>query len=120
MRRLAESFGVSLGWVEKISRQHRRTRRMERVEQRHGPVSRVTEVVESSLREQLRRAPDRTLAELQRELGEVQGVELSITQLWRVLQRLGLRLKKSRSMPKSKIARKVAGIVKSGGTRSRQ
>ncbi len=35
MRELAERFGVSLGWVEKISRQQRRTGAMERVEQRH-------------------------------------------------------------------------------------
>ncbi len=120
MRELAESFGVSLGWVEKISRQRRRTGQMERVEQRHGPVSRVTGAIEASLGEQVRRAPDRTLVEWQRVLREAQGIELGITQIWRVLRRMGLRLKKSRSTPKSKIPKKGAGVATSGGTRSRQ
>ncbi|MCE5308713.1 MAG: hypothetical protein LLG20_13830, partial [Acidobacteriales bacterium] len=38
---LAQWFGVSLGWAEKVSGQYRRSGRAERVEQRHGPVSRV-------------------------------------------------------------------------------
>ncbi len=91
---------------------------MERVEQRHGPLSRVSEAIEASLREQVRQAPDRTLLELQRVLREGHGTELSITQMWRVLQRLGLPLKKSRSPPKSKIPRKAAGVAKRGGARS--
>ena len=118
MRELAEGFGVSLGWVEKISRQQRQSGQMERVEQRHGPLSRVTEAVEASLREQVRQVPDRTLLELQRVVREAHGVELSLTQMWRVLQRMGLPLKKSRSTPKSKIPRKAAGVAKSGGARS--
>ena len=118
MRELAESFGVSLGWVEKISRQRRQSGQMERVEQRHGPLSRVTEAMEASLREQVRQVPDRTLLELQRVVREAHGVELSLTQMWRVLQRMGLPLKKSRSTPKSKIPRKGAGVAKSGGARS--
>jgi transposase len=118
MRELAESFGVSLGWVEKISRQRRQSGQVERVEQRHGPLSRVTEAIEASLREQVRRVPDRTLLELQRVLREDHGIALSITQMWRVLQRLGLPLKKSRSTPKSKIPRKAVGVARSGGARS--
>lgn len=120
MRELAERFGVSLGWVEKISRQQRRTGAMERVEQRHGPISRVTEAIEATVREQVRRAPDRTLVEWQRVLREAQGIELGVTQIWRVLRRMGLRLKKSRSTPKSKTPKKAAGVAKSGGTRSRR
>ncbi len=54
MRELAESFGVSLGWVKKISRQRRQSGQRERVEQRHGPLGRVTEAIEASLREQVR------------------------------------------------------------------
>jgi transposase len=120
MRELAESFGVSLGWVEKISRQQRQTGQIERVEQRHGPISRVTEAIEAGLREQVRRVPDRTLVELQRVLREAHDIELSITQMWRVLQRMGLPLKKSRSTPKSKIPRKAVGVAKNGGTRFRR
>ncbi|MDQ2945690.1 MAG: winged helix-turn-helix domain-containing protein, partial [Acidobacteriota bacterium] len=118
MRELAESFGVSLGWVEKISRQRRQSGQMERVEQRHGPLSRVTEAIEASLREQVRRVPDRTLVELQQALRDAHGIELSITQLWRVLQRMGLPLKKSRSMPKRQDTAEGRRRRKSGGTRS--
>ncbi len=38
---LAQLFGVSLGWVEKVYRQQRLNGNANRVEQRHGPVSRV-------------------------------------------------------------------------------
>lgn len=118
MRVLAEWFGVSLGWVEKISQQQRKTGQTERVEQRHGPLSRATPAVEEMLRQELRQAPDQTLAELKAKLHDQQGVELSVTQVWRVLQRLGLRLKKSPSMPLSRRVKPSVGSARSGGTRS--
>jgi len=119
-RVLAEGFGVSKGWVEKITRQQRQNGQMERVEQRHGPRSRVTEAVEAYLCEQLLAAPDRTLAEWQRVLRETHRLQLSVTQLWRVLKRMGLRLKKSRSMPPSRIRNKGADAASSGATKSRR
>ncbi len=53
MRVLAKRFGVSRGWAEKISRQQRQSGAMERVEQRHGPLSNVTGTTAGSLREQV-------------------------------------------------------------------
>jgi transposase len=120
MRELAESFGVSLGWVEKISRQRRQSGQMERVEQRHGPAGRVTGKIEASLRGQVRRTPDRTLLEWQRFLREAHGVELGLTQIWRVLRRMELRLKKSRFTRKSKIPKKAVGVANNGGKQSRR
>lgn len=119
LRVLAVRFGVSRGWVEKIRQQQRKTGQTERVEQRHGPRSRVTEAIEAYLREQLSRVPDRTLAEWQRVLRETHRLELSVTQLWRVLKRMGLRLKKSRSMPPNRTPRKGANAAGSGGIGSR-
>jgi transposase len=65
LRALAERFGVSVSWAWKISRQRRRTGQMERVEQRHGPRSRITAAVQMSLRRRVRQQPDATLVELQ-------------------------------------------------------
>ncbi len=109
MRELAESLGVSLGWVEKISRQRRQSGQRERVEQRHGPLGRVTEAIEASLREQVRQVPDRTLLEWQRVLREDHGIEWSITQMWRVLQRMGLPLKKKGKCSRRRYGRRSEG-----------
>lgn len=117
LEELAEKFGVSLGYAKKISAARRRTGRMERPQQRHGRISRVTPLAQDRLRRLLREQPDRTLAELQRWLGEQIGVSLSIGRLWGVLREMKLRLKKSRSMPRSKIPRKTGSAAKRGGKR---
>jgi transposase len=115
LRALAERFGVSAGWAWKISAMRRRTGTMERPQQRHGPVSRVTPAVEGRLRDLVRARPDVTLAELQQQLQREHGLYLSIGRLWLALQRMGLRLKKSRSTRKNKITRKSRRGVGSGG-----
>ena len=117
LRVLAERFGVSAGWAWKISAMRRRTGRVERAEQRHGPVSRVTPAVEGRLRELVRARPDATLAELQQQLQRDRGLYLSIGRLWLALQRMGLRLKKSRSTRKNKRVPQSRRDVSSGGKR---
>ena len=77
----------------------------------------MTPLAQDRLRRLLREQPDRTLAELQRWLGEQIGVSLSIGRLWGVLREMKLRLKKSRSMPRSKIPRKTGSAAKRGGER---
>jgi transposase len=47
----------------------------------------------------LKAKPDLVLHELQDELERRSGIRISHTQMWRVVQELGLRLKKSRSTP---------------------
>lgn len=117
LRALAQRFGVSVPWAWKISRQRRRTGQMERVEQRHGPPSRMTAAVGASLRRLLRQQPDLTLVELQQQLWASERVRVSFQHLWRVLQNLGLRLKKSRSTPKNKTRSRSKPAVKRGGRR---
>ena len=112
---LARRFGVSVPWAWKISRQRRRTGRMERVEQRHGPPSRMTAAVQASLRGLVRQQPDVTLVELQQRLWRSERVQVSFQHLWRVLQKMGLRLKKSRSTPKSKTRSGSKAFVRRGG-----
>ena len=115
LQELAERFGVSAGWAWKISAMRRRTGVMERRQQRHGPVSRVTPAVEAWLRERVRAQPDVTLAELQQQLQAAVGLYLSIGRLWLALQKMGLRLKKSRSTRKNKSNRKSRRGASSGG-----
>jgi transposase len=111
---LAEQFGVSEAWAKKISARRTRTGQIDRPPWRRGPVSRVTVAVQAWLREQIRRQPDLTLRELQEQLQAAQGVGLSIGRLWLALRQMGLRLKKSRSTPKSKKPRKRSNAGKRG------
>jgi transposase len=98
LRVLAERFSVSYDYAKKISAQRLRSGQSARVEQRRrGPVSRVTAVIEAELLRLLRDQPDRILAELQQDMESLHGLRLSRAHLWRVLKRLGLRLKKSHS-----------------------
>jgi len=117
LRKLADRFGVSSPWAWKISSQRRRTGQMERVEQRHGPRSRLTAEVATRLRSLLREQPDRTLAELQQELWKAERVRFSIQHLWRVLERMQLRLKKNRSTPRSRTRQRTADGARRGGRR---
>ena len=94
LRELAERFGVSSPYAWKISAQRKRTGRVERVEQRHGPESKVTETVQQQLRTWVRQQPDLTLLEIQERLWETEGLPVSLSRLWQVLRRLQLRLKK--------------------------
>lgn len=117
LEELAEEYRVSLGFAKKISAALRRTGRMERTAWRHGRPNQVTPLVQERLREWLRRQPDLTLGELQRQLREQMQVTVSIPRVWVVLRQMKLRLKKSRSMPRSKTHRKTSSGAKLGGRR---
>jgi transposase len=100
---LARRFGVSEGWAWKISAARSRTGKTERpAGNKRGRKSRITAEVMGYLRSRVQQQPDRTLAELQEDLRNSQGVEIGITWLWMVLKQIGLRLKKSRSVPPSR------------------
>jgi len=98
---LAQRFCVSLDYVRKIHRQWRRTGKMERVPHRPGRKPRFTEPIRERLRGWLQQQPDLTLAELQEKLSQEAHLGVSIPSLWTVLRKMGLRLKKSHSMPAS-------------------
>lgn len=90
---------------------------MERVEQRHGPPSRMTAAVQASLRGLVRQQPDATLRELQQRLWASERVGVSFQHLWRVLQNMGLGLKKSRSTLRNKTRPRSKPVVRRGGRR---
>ena len=117
LRELSERFCVSYAWARKISWQRRHTGQMERVEQRHGSPSRATAAGEGQLRSLLREQPDRTLVELQAGLWEAERVHFSRQHLWRLLRRMSLPLKKSRSTRRSRIRRKTGSGARHGRSR---
>src|SRR5262249_20854685 len=116
---LARRFDVSLGWAKKVSAVWRATGKIERPPGwRRGPVSKVTAEIEQDLRSWVGKQADLTLAELQLRLYQQRNFEISIGRLWRALRHLGLRLKKSRYTPPSRIPPRgssgaVSGVKKS-------
>ena len=118
MKELALRFDVSYGWVQKIARAERHTGRAERVPQRRA-ASRVDHEL---VRRLVEAQPDIVLVELQQKAAE-QGVRASTVHLWRILGKLGLRLKKSHSTRPSAIPKRTASSAKSisrPSARSRQ
>jgi transposase len=115
LSRLAERFCVSRGWALKISSQLHRTGKMERTAgRRRGPASKITAEIQQELKDWIAKQADLTLAELQLRLYEQRKLEISLSRLWTVLKGLGLRLKKSHSMPPSKIPKRGVFNARTG------
>ena len=115
LAQLARRFDVSLGWAKKVSATLRATGQMERPPgRRRGPVSKVTAEVQQDLLGWVAERGDLTLAELQVRLYEQRKLEISIGRLWMALRDLGLRLKKSRSTPPSRIPPRASSSAASG------
>jgi transposase len=106
---LAERFGVSLGRGWKVSTARKRTGRMERPSYRPGAKRRIDEPALAGI---LRSHPDAALVDLQAELEGKTGLRVSTQHLWRVVKRLGFRLKKSHSTPKSRTPTRTASGAK--------
>ena len=115
LEELAEQFRISLGWAKKISARRTRTGEVNAPVWRHGPVSRITPVIQDWIHRQVRSQPDITLQELREQLEESQRLRLSMGRMWLALRQLGLPLKKKRSTRRSKIAKKRSGGGKPGG-----
>jgi len=113
LEEVARRFLVSVGWAKKVSAQRKRTKQAERVPHRPGRKPRVGKELHPKLLEWVEAEPDLTLAELQAKLQRDAGVSLSVTQVWYLLRKLGLRLKKSRSTPPSWTPRRTANDAKS-------
>jgi transposase len=118
LTQLAERFSVSVGWARKISSQRKRTGQAERVPHRPGRKLRTGPEAQQQVKAWFAAQPDLTLAEVQARLKSEADVQISLPQIWFLLRRLGLRLKKSRSTPRSETARPTSGGAKSISRRS--
>jgi len=123
LEELAERFLVSVGWAKKISAQRNRTGQAERVPYRPGRKPHAGPEAQQQVREWIEAKPDLTLAEIQAKLRSEASVTLSIPQIWYLLRKMGLRLKKSHSTPASGTPKPTASSAPSsprGSVRSRR
>jgi transposase len=97
LEKLAVLFHVSTGWAKKISAARNRTGKTERVPCRPGRKPAVSMEMHPLVKAWFTAQPDLTLAEVQAKLLSQVSVSLSVPQVWHLLRKLGLRLKKSRS-----------------------
>jgi transposase len=104
-RDLADQFGVSLGWVEKVLRRWHDTGHSEAPAFRPGPLPLLSSTRLETL---VLQHPDATLAELGDRL-QVSGATVC-----RALQRLDLPRKKSHCMPASATRRGFGSCVRVG------
>lgn len=119
-RKLAEVFGVSLGYVEKIFRQRQASGQAERVRYRPGPKSSLTPEISARIARLVETHPDLTIAELREGLAVDSGVKMSWSMVRRWVLRLGLRLKKSHSTPASGTRKQTASVARSSSIVSAQ
>lgn len=113
LEELAERFMVSLAYGKKLRGQFRRTGQMQRTEQRRGTPRKLLIEHREQLRQWLLAVPDLTLEQLRAKLEKESGLVISRAQVARALRRMGLKLKKSHSTPRSATRKKTAGGGKS-------
>ena len=111
-QQIALRFKVSLGYVQKILRQYRLTGKMERRVHQPGRKPQFTPPIREQIRSWLKVQPDLTLMELQEKLCQQQHLQVSLVSIWKALKSMGLRLKKSRSTRRSKIASRCSSNAK--------
>jgi len=97
---IAERFAVSLSFVEKLWRRWRETGNSA-ARPHGGGRQRSLQKAEATIRAEVARAPDLTLAALCERVEHAGGPRVSEKTMCRELQRLHLPLKKSPSMPVS-------------------
>ena len=120
LQELASRFVVSVGWAKKISAARNRTGQAERLPHKPGRKPRAGIEAQQQVRDWFVQQPDLTLAEVQQKLLGEAGVSLSLPQIWKLLRKLGLRLKKSRSTPPSEIPKPTVNSARSLSLASRR
>ena len=115
---LSARFGVSVAWGWKISAARNRSGHAERVRHRAGRKRRVGEAIEPQVLQWVGERSDLTLAELQAKLQQEAQISLCLSAVWRLVRRLGLRLKKSRSTPPSATRKPTSSGARSSSKKS--
>jgi transposase len=97
-RTIADLFGVSLAFVEKVLRQYRANGDLAPKPHGGGQKPRLDVAAQTIVQRLVGDQPDATLAELCTGVAMETGRRVSVPTMCRVLQRLGLPRKKNRSM----------------------
>lgn len=100
-RVLADIFGVSLSFVEKLLRRPRTTGAIAPKPHAGGQRPRLDVAAQAQVRQLVRDQPDATLEELCTRAAEMTGIRVSVPTMCRLAQHLGLPRKKSLSMRQS-------------------
>ena len=100
-RRLASLFGVSRAFVERLLQQRRSAGTIGPRPHAGGRKPHCDEAAVEVVRQSLREQADAALEELRDRLRQQRGVWVSVSTMSRLLKRLGLPRKKSRSTPPS-------------------
>lgn len=119
-RALADLFGVSLSFVEKLVRRHRTTGDIAPKPHAGGQRPRLDAAADTLVRRLVQDNADLTLEELCGRVAAAAGARVSVATMCRVLQRLGLPRKKSRSTPASVIRRASSTRARTTARRSRR
>lgn len=108
---VADRFAVSPAFVRRLMQRHRETGSLAPKATRRGPKPRLAGDADR-IRELVGRQPDLTPAEVRDRL----GLAVRPLTVWRMLRRLGLTFKKSRSGPLSRTARTSPPPARRGPT----
>lgn len=100
-RQIAEYFGVSLSFVEKLLQRKRQTGSLAAQRQGGGPPPRITAAVQEHIRQLVQQQPDITLMELAEDLHRDCHIQVSTATVCMTLQKMGLPRKKSPYTPLS-------------------
>ena len=100
-RAIAELFGVSVSFVEKLLQRYRTTGTFDAKPHGGGQKRRLDDAADQRILSWIQAQPDLTLAELQSKTHQELGIHLSLATLCRNLKRLDLTRKKSPSRPPS-------------------
>lgn len=101
---VADRFGVSRGFVQKLKRRWRHDGTAEPIGHRGGASPKLSGDDRAALAAWVEAEPDATGAELAGRLADERGVRVSARTVNRVLAAMGLTLKKRRSEPMSETA----------------
>ena len=104
-RAIAELFGVSRSFVEKLLARRRATGKIAPLPHGGGRQPHCTARDHKLVRQHIAEQPDATLAEVCHRVHHEHGTSLSRSAMSRLLKRLGLPRKKSRSTPVSETRR---------------
>jgi transposase len=111
---LAERFGVTSRWIQKLLRQRRETGSIAPQPHGGGRKAKVRGEKEQVLRKAVAEMPDASLAELRDRC----GVDGSVMCIFRALRRLQITRKKSRSRARNSRTRQSSGSARRGGSGS--
>lgn len=117
--KLAQRFGVSRSWAEKLSRTVRNSGTVERpAGGKRGPASKLTSEIRAQMSGWIGEQSDLTLVEIQRRLRQQHTLEVSVARLGAVLQEMDWRRKKSHSTPPNRTPPKANSGGFNGGSKS--